>query len=119
MKTAWHVMTVRLRPEEHAELDARRRAAGYRGFSGYVRDAVLAQRPPKAAAPLVNVQEYGKLGALANNLNQLARHLNAGNILDDSGELAGILEATQRELRRLRHALLETDGQGCSERSER
>jgi len=94
--SAWHGITVRLRPEEYAALDERRTRAGYRGMSGYAPDALLTQRAPAAAVPLVNVAAYGKLGALANNLNQLARHLNVGNILDDSDELRQLLECSER-----------------------
>jgi len=101
-------ITVRLTPEEYAEMERRRALAGYRGLSGYCRDALLRQPLPRAVVPPVNVAEFGALHNLASNINQLPKHLNVGNIVagPEAEELGVLLEETVTEVKKLRRALM-------------
>ena len=66
-------VTVQVTPSERAELDARAEAAGVR-LSDFARAAMLGYHL-KARSP-VTAQAVAELGAIGNNLNQLARRAN-------------------------------------------
>ena len=66
--------------------------------SSFVRGAVLSRRIMKA--PIVSAQQWTELGRVCSNLNQLARHLNAGTANGVPPELIGRLYAQVQEVRR-------------------
>jgi hypothetical protein len=76
-------LSIRLPPDERAELEARADRAGL-SVSGYFRSAVLdAPRPRLTRRPSVVEQELGKLmgavGKIGSNVNQLAHQANLGS----------------------------------------
>lgn len=103
-----HTISVRVHAGEYATLDARRDAAGVKEMGAYVRQAVLAQRPPQAVVPAVNREAWVALARTASNLNQLAAHLNAGHLPGASNPLYlnALLVTLTEEVRALRLALL-------------
>lgn len=103
-----HTISVRVNAGEYATLDARRDAAGRKEMGAYVRQAVLAQRPPHAVVPAVNREAWVALARTASNLNQLAAHLNAGHLpgTPDPRSLHALLMTLGEEVRALRLALL-------------
>ena len=90
-------VTVQLTPSERAELEAAAELVGAQNLSIYVREllfrrsaAVVAgtRRNPEAKAIMREIDAAaGALNAAGNNLNQIARHLNATGDLRDWGEL--------------------------------
>jgi len=100
-----HTISVRVHAGEYATLDARRDAAGIKEMGAYVRQAVLAQRPPQAVVPAVNREAWVALARTASNLNQLTAHLNAGH-LPDAYSVRALLVTLTEEVRALRLALL-------------
>lgn len=103
-----YTIALRVNDRERAELERRRTAAGFTELGAYVRRAVLAQRPPRAGTPAVNVRAWQELARTAGNLNQLTAHLNGGGRLDATGtaRLADALEDMATEVRALRAALI-------------
>ncbi len=103
-----HTISVRVHAGEYATLDARRDAAGIKEMGAYVRQAVLAQRPPPAVVPAVNREAWVALARTASNLNQLTAHLNAGHLpgAPDSIHLNALLVTLTEEVRTLRLTLL-------------
>ncbi len=103
-----HEIKVRLNDVERGELERRARGAGYHELGAYLRQAVMAQRPPRAGTPAVNVRAWQELAHTAANLNQLTAHLNGGGRLDATGtaRLADALEEMAAEVRALRAALI-------------
>jgi hypothetical protein len=105
-------LRVHLTEEERATLQRRAATAGSPHLAGYVRAAALGQPVPVAAAvPAANVEQYAALGHAAANLNQVARHLNQGNILTDR-DLLPVLRQLYEDLQQVRRLLLGTDGPG-------
>src|SRR5579875_1438627 len=104
-------LRIYLTEDEYATLVARSRAAGSTGLGAYIRAAALGQPVPVAAAsvPRANVAQYADLGRAAGNLNQLARHLNVGNIITDR-DLLPVLRQLSEELHAVRRALLGVGG---------
>ncbi len=103
-----HTISVRVHAGEYATLDARRDAAGIKEMGAYVRQAVLAQRPPPSVVPAVNREAWVALARTASNLNQLTAHLNAGHLPDAPNpmHLHALLVTLIEEVRVLRLALL-------------
>jgi len=103
-----HTISVRVNPRERVVLEQRTAAAGFKEVGAYVRTTVLAQRPPRAGTPAVNVRAWQELARTAANLNQLTAHLNGGGRLDATGtaRLADALEDMAAEVRALRAALI-------------
>jgi len=103
-----YTISVRVHAGEYATLDARRDAAGIKEMGAYVRQAVLAQRPPPAVVPAVNREAWVALARTASNLNQLAAHLNAGHLPGAPHPmcLSDLLVTLTEEVRALRLALL-------------
>jgi len=97
-----------LTPAERAELERRTAMTGWRDVGAYVRRAIIAQRPPRATVPQLNIQAYGELARTTANLNQVTRHLNEGGQLDapTAAGLAVVLERLDGEVRALRLGLL-------------
>jgi hypothetical protein len=93
--------TLYLSPEELATLRARAARTTTPAVSTYVREAALGRTPP-AAIPAVNHATYRELVRLGTNLNQIAHHLNSGNVVTPdlgrrlSGELAHVAEQVRR-----------------------
>ncbi|GGE82334.1 plasmid mobilization protein [Massilia psychrophila] len=62
---------------EHAHLCERALACAMR-LAEFVRETALSRRLPSPPAPAVNRDQYASLARLSANLNQLAKHANAG-----------------------------------------
>jgi len=103
-----HTISVRVNAGEYATLNARRDAAGIKEMGAYMRQAVLAQRPPQAVVPAVNREAWVALARTASNLNQLTAHLNAGHLpgAPHPVSLNALLVTLTEEVRALRLALL-------------
>jgi hypothetical protein len=66
----------------------------------YIRAQVFAGKTPyRVSIPEINLKAYSELGRIASNINQIARKLNAAEIID--------LSQLQTELDALRLALIE------------
>ncbi|MDY9921784.1 MAG: plasmid mobilization relaxosome protein MobC [Synergistota bacterium] len=106
-----HCISVRLSPQENAELD-RRRGAQQRGR--FIRNLFLGRPDPKQI-PEINRKAYIELARAASNLNQIARALNRGDRV--------ILEELIHELQEFRRAMLkgreEEDHDSKSDTGER
>lgn len=63
----------------------------------FIREASLHRIPP--VIPLINTDAFTQLGRISNNLNQIAKKLNAGFVIDT--------DAINSEIKRLRFALIE------------
>lgn len=83
---------------EYADLLKRVQAPS--DLSHYARHQLFAGKTPyRLVVPEINLKAYSELGRVASNINQIARKLNAADIIDLSGLLA--------ELATLRLALIE------------
>lgn len=91
----------RMTPAEAATLDARAKVAGV-SRSAFIRAAALGGEVPApkrsraASAPRLDAAEFRQLVGIANNLNQIARTLNAGRpdiVGGDLGEALAELRA--------------------------
>ena len=89
-----HCVSVRLSPQENAELN-RRRGAQQRGL--FIRNLFLGRQEPKQI-PEINRKAYIEMARAASNLNQIARALNRGDRV--------ILEELIRELQAFRRGML-------------
>lgn len=93
--------TLYLSPEELATLRERAGRTKTPALSAYIRQAALG-RAPTQAIPTVNQQTYRELIRIGTNLNQIAAHLNVGNVVTPElgrrlgGELAAVAEAVRR-----------------------
>jgi hypothetical protein len=85
-----------------AELDRLDLQRGSHQRGEWVRMSWLKTLPPPPA-PAINREAWAELARAAGNLNQLARHLNAGGFMHDGPELAA-------ELEKFRAALIAADG---------
>jgi hypothetical protein len=94
------------------ELDVLTQKAAIAGTdpSGLLRAAGIAGEIPPPPVPAVNLAEYGRLGHLAANVNQLAAAANATGQIDPVA-LASVLGDVGAEIRRLRFALLGQAGE--------
>ena len=72
-------LSVRLSPAEYAALRERADQLGMKPGQ-FLRQAGLTRRLPPPPVPAVNREEWAKLGQLANNINQLTRRANAGQL---------------------------------------
>jgi hypothetical protein len=90
---------VRVSPAEHAQLCERAAACGMRPAQ-FLREAALSRRLPAPPAPAVNRDRYVSLARLSANLNQLAKHANAGRqvTVDDALLVQMIGEVNQLRL---------------------
>ena len=99
------IITIRLSGPEHAQLLAAARARNI-SFSALGRSLLLGKVPP----PTVDRAFAQELGRVGNNLNQLARSLNAGvypgeeRLQTEIQALRSLLIRVQQELRRDRSA---------------
>lgn len=112
-----HKLTARFNEQEAAAI---RLMADKTGLSvaALIRNGLLNTPPPRAARrPTVNhkavAQLLGQLGKIGSNLNQIAKHANAGNLQSNSLELA------LRDLLELRTACLQALGQEPERRSRK
>ena len=99
-------LSVRLSPAEYAALRERADQLGMKPGQ-FLRQAGLTRRLPPPPVPAVNREEWAKLGQLANNINQLTRRANAGQL---PGFPAATVRLTRAELKRLRATLLGLSG---------
>jgi hypothetical protein len=98
---------VRVSPADFDILEAKAKAMGMYPAQ-YLREAALTRRLPSPPVPAVNIEQYAELARLAANLNQLAKHANAGRMVSVNNDL---LASTTAEVQRLRLALLGKDGE--------
>lgn len=92
-----HTVSVRLSDAELAQLDTRRALVRMQRGE-YLRAAALHRLPP--TIPAINREAWVHLARIGGNLNQIARHLNAGAIHPDE------IAAAQRLIADLRRLLL-------------
>jgi hypothetical protein len=102
-------LTIRLSPEERAEIDAAAERAGLMAGS-YARQALLGgPRPRQARRPPVERKELarllGELGHIGANLNQLAKAANTGVVV-----YTGEIDAALTGLAGVRDAILKALG---------
>ena len=102
-------ITIRLSDEERAAIDEKAERAGLTTGSYARRELLGAPAPRQVRRPPVErgllAKMLGQIGAIGNNINQIARALNRGRQLED-GELREAL----RYLREIRDALLHALG---------
>lgn len=112
-RTRYVPYSIRFSPEERAEAAQQAARAGL-PLSALIRRAIFNTPPPRnARRPTVErqlvAQLLGELGKIGGNINQLAKHANAGRYQTDSIELAmramlemrtACMEALGRELPR-------------------
>ena len=89
-----------LSPAERDLADARAGEAGL-SLSAFVRETLFARRISQA--PTVSAQRWGELARVCANLNQLARHLNAGTA---SGVPPEMITKLHEEIQAVRRELL-------------
>jgi hypothetical protein len=105
-----YVLSVRLTPAERVHVRAAAQAVGL-SASQLARLRLLGHplprsRPVPAPRPEVNIETYRQLGAIGNNLNQLARHFNlrsgenpeAAEVLAQLHALIPLVRELQRRL---------------------
>lgn len=97
-----HVISVRMNPEELAELDGQRMNAGDYKRGEWLR-MTWQDVKPETRIPAVNAKAYVALAQSAANLNQIARYLNEG------GEVLGRMAVIEEELAAFRVALLRAE----------
>ncbi len=111
-----HAMSMRFTPEEITTIRLKADRAGTT-ISGLLRHALLNVEPPRAAhTPTINQKAVLKLmaeiGKIGSNINQLAKHANAGRYQEASIELA------MREMVDIRMACLQALGREPSYEEE-
>lgn len=90
-------VSVYLSDTEYAEL---MRRVPHAEICDYIRAQVFAGKTPyRVAIPEINLKAYSEMGRVASNINQIARKLNAADIID--------LSQLQAEVDALRLALIE------------
>ena len=97
---------MRVSPAEFDVLEEKAKSMGMYPAQ-YLREAALTRRLPSPPVPAINIEQYAELARLAANLNQLAKHANAGRMVSVNDEL---LRSTTAEVQRLRQALLGSSG---------
>lgn len=105
-------LTVRFNEQEAAALRSMADRSG-RSVGAVVRAAVLKiPPPPPSRRPSVDhkavARLLGELGKIGSNLNQIAKHANAGREITDG--TAASIELALRELTELRHACMRALG---------
>ncbi|MFZ1009511.1 MAG: plasmid mobilization relaxosome protein MobC [Candidatus Sulfotelmatobacter sp.] len=96
----------RVTAAEKAEVAAKAKAAG--GISALFRTAVLGYKPPKSKTDLQAVSNVlAELGKIGSNVNQIAKHLNAGRPGDT---ITNTIEVALRDLMEMRHACMQALG---------
>lgn len=101
-------VNIRVSSDEYARLQAAAEKAGMQ-LSAFVRDAALRKRI-KSAPCMVNAEAWIVLGKTLNNLNQLARHLNAAARRGDDERVQAVLaelDILKQEVRLARERLME------------
>ena len=92
-------MFIRVTPEEKSAIQERARSHS-RKASDFIREAGLHGRVQLVLS--INLAQWGKLGGLAANLNQLTRHANAGVISPDLAsailETKAMVDAIRQDL---------------------
>lgn len=101
---------IRVSPLELDEIGQHSQAAGFRHVAPYLRtigtQGIQAENPNTVRRALVAAQ--GQLSRIGNNLNQIARKLNAGHPLDDKirlglWQVVQLAESLLNEARQNRH----------------
>ena len=109
-KKAPHQVSVRLTPEENAQLEIIAERLGV-SKAGYVKSAALGRPIPKASRrPQANEvalrQLLGLMGKLGSNANQIARLCNSGTITDHQTAISA-LQGIKAEMADIRALLLD------------
>jgi len=90
-------------------LEEKARQAGLT-MSSYVRQAAVAgQIQPRTVIPEINRQDWGELGRLAGNINQIATRLNQGGTIGASD--SAVLTEISRVLGQIRAAIIGLEAQ--------
>lgn len=95
---------VRLTPGELLNVRQKAREFGTNA-ARYCRSLILRNVPPPAPVPPEFGAAYGELARLAANLNQLAKHVNEGQLLTDQNHLSEQLAETLSACQKLRLVL--------------
>lgn len=82
-------ITVRLTEAECVQLEKLSAYAGLQA-SEVIREAVFKNRVLQAKVPVLDQQTYVELKRIGNNINQIAKHLNAGQGIGANNHLAAI-----------------------------
>jgi len=92
-------------PSEKADISAKARRAGL-SFSSYIREVVIGHKVVDAL-PSINAQQWQSLSRTTANLNQIAKHLNEGKVVNIDPalleELGRQVQAIRLDLMRGRH----------------
>ena len=99
-------LSVRLSPAEYAALRERAAQLGMKPGQ-FLRHTGLTRRLPPPPVPAVNREQYANLARMANNINQLTRRANAGQL---PGFPAATMRLLRAEIKQLRAALLGLSG---------
>lgn len=91
-----HCVSVRL---NQAELDLINSKRGKMRLGEWLRCAAFDKLPP--IIPEVNIKKWGELATASNNINQIAKHLNKNNSVDNS-----LISHIKKTLNEFRTALL-------------
>lgn len=80
---------IRVSPRECALIDSYARTSGYNSRAQYLRESGLRDRSQVNDIPMrkaLQAAQY-EINRLGNNVNQIAKHLNAGNAIDEETRL--------------------------------
>jgi len=99
------MLTMWVTPEEHQRLQARCEG---RQLAAWMRQLCLDARPPRVSRlPSIDPALLRQLAGMGNNLNQIARKVNAGDMpAGDRVQIVAALAAIDRGLEQLRHAVI-------------
>lgn len=100
------VVPVRLTPFERDEL-AQLAEQRNTTLSGLLRSLALGRNLPAPKPPKVDADTYMELGRIGNNLNQIARAMNAVHTMPPFEKLAEDVEALRNVLRKVQAGMLQ------------
>ncbi|EAW1022601.1 plasmid mobilization relaxosome protein MobC [Salmonella enterica] len=102
------MLTMWVTEDEHRRLLER---CDGKQLAAWMRQTCLDEKPARAGRlPSISPALLRQLAGMGNNLNQIARKVNAGGAGHDRVQIMAALMAIDAGLERLRHAVLETGG---------
>jgi hypothetical protein len=100
------ILRARVTPEEKRAVAEKAKSVG--GISALFRTAVLGYTPPKSKTDReAVVRLLAELGKVGSNVNQIAKHLNAGRPGDAT---EGMIQAAMTDLLEMRHLCMKALG---------